>query len=506
MFKNVADLIIGVLEWLYRRNTPFTVLEMLKTLHIDLSEKNIEFALKFIEYNSLVFKPVDSTSLFTPKHAGENDVLVPKGSFFNGKSFSVMPTKLELEKGIFIPGSRFYPYTNPFLKFGAPHLKYAGKDLEVENILLPVNEIKEYYFLCNDNLLFSMLATRKENSKIVSYPAPPSTKSFFIPCYDLKKYYKKNSFAEKDQIVFEIDAWGYASVSLKNKKMSVATQEYQMLWESEFFHKLPKAIENSIPENPLLDSIFSDMFYLGQETFFQENNFVPLDSFLKERNYIESVQFSSGSELWFKGEKMLPPGNYFSYLYDLAHLLTILNETDAFFCNLSLPITDSVVESFVYRFLDENYIKVNENPQEYREKCFKSFTDTFLKNEKYRKYDEEVMSIIEDKFQHCVDTYDPFKNKELMGYSFDTLDMFIKTLFLVNESYKNPCDLDMRHDFFFMIRKLVKDIISILLAFSDLLNKKDIKDRQELQNTTMETYKNVKNFFTLIDHLARFRF
>ena len=147
MFKNVADLIIGVLEWLYRRNTPFTVLEMLKTLHIDLSEKNIEFALKFIEYNSLVFKPVDSTSSFTPKHAGENDVLVPKGSFFNGKSFSVMPTKLELEKGIFIPGSRFYPYTNPFLKFGAPHLKYAGKDLEVENILLPVNEIKEYYFL-----------------------------------------------------------------------------------------------------------------------------------------------------------------------------------------------------------------------------------------------------------------------------------------------------------------------------------------------------------------------
>ena len=279
-----------------------------------------------------------------------------------------------------------------------------------------------------------------------------------------------------------------------------------MAWESDFFHKLPKAIENSIPENPLLDSIFSDMLYLGKDTFFNQDNFVPLDGFLKERNYIEEVQFSSGTELWLKGETMPPPHNYFSYLYELSHLLTILNDTDAFFCNLSLPITDGVVESFVYRFLDENYIKVNENPQDYKEKCFKSFMDTFLEEEKYQKYNEEVMSIIDRKFQHCLATYDPFKNKELMGYSFDTLDMFIKILFLANQSHKTPCDLDMRHDFFFMITKLVKDIMSTFSGFSSSLNKKDVKEIEALKESTMKTYNNVKNFFTLLYRLARFRF
>ncbi len=107
----------------------------------------------------------DPQVLYNP----ENKLYVSRDVFFNGGAFQIIPTELEIEQGILVPGHRFGPFCCTDIFPSEVRMKGEnGKLAAFKNISMPVENASVFHVLLGAEQMFEFfVADNPENAKVL---------------------------------------------------------------------------------------------------------------------------------------------------------------------------------------------------------------------------------------------------------------------------------------------------------------------------------------------------
>ena len=448
--------ILDIMEWLDYHHV-FSIWQMFNDLEIRNTKLNIEFCEKVLEYNKIAYR------------FGEDGLWVSRQSLFKEMQFTIILTNLEHKKEILIPGSRFTPYTNHFFRYRVMELMYKGKRIKQKMIPLTFREIKEYYYLCPERELLSILESFEMN--IVEEDIVDDDDIFYVPAYNIKQFYKDLCLNDDEQIVLEVFDWGQVKIELVGKTPCKVSKAYKKKWEVEFKELLQKALNVRSSENYLIEDIFAFMLYSNPRLFFHDKDFISLESYLKDSDLLENIDFGVRDKLWIKDSPIILPKEWFQYVYGIPNIIQISNADDDFLCSIGSLMTLGILRLAIYSVLDENYVKINETPDEVESECIKLIIKDFFSLKKYKLHHKKIATLIKKEYLKCVEKYTPFRDREVILLSFSVLQLFKRMFSIVSYIEEKKLLLD-RIDFsvVIMLDQFAEDASPLLKMTEELFN------------------------------------
>ena len=183
--------ILDIMEWLDHHSV-FTINRLFADLGIKNTKLNKEFCEMVLDYNKIAYR------------TEAPDIWRSRAKCFNNIRFSITLTELEHKKEILIPGSRFVPYTNHFFRYRHINIKYKGKHLKPKLIPLTFKEIKEYYYLCPERELLSIIEDFDVHNTVLQEDLVDDEDMFYVPAYSISKFYADFCLTNEYQIVFKV--------------------------------------------------------------------------------------------------------------------------------------------------------------------------------------------------------------------------------------------------------------------------------------------------------------
>ncbi|MGP1438182.1 MAG: hypothetical protein ACTTKH_03825 [Treponema sp.] len=405
------------MEWLDRHYV-FSIKQLFDDLEIRNTKLNREFCENIFYHNKIAY------------NIEGKDLWMSRANLFNNKCFSVTLTELEHKKKILIPGSRFIPYTNHFFKYRQMHIEYHGKRIKQKPIGIPFKELKEYYYLCSEKELLSILESFSMNNVVLPDEFVNDNDIFYVPAYNISPFYNDMSFTDEDQIVLKVLDWGHVKLDLVTKTPNTIDKKYKTKWETEFKLLLRQAVVEHISENYLIEDIIAFMVFLKPELFFNDECFVSVENSIKDMDIIESIDFGVKNRLWVKEAPIILSNEWFHYVYGIPNVLQVLNKEDDFLCTIGSPVTMNIIRVAVYKFLDENYMKLDDDGAEME--CVDIILHEFFRAKKWVSHHKKLTTMIKKEYQRYVEQYSPFKNREGILLAFALFQLFSRMFFIVS--------------------------------------------------------------------------
>lgn len=457
--------ILDIIEWLDYHHV-FSIQQMFDDLQIKDTKLNFEFCEKMLDYNKIAYK-IDEKGLW-----------VSRSNLFNEKQFSIILTELEHKKEVFIPGSRITPYINQFFRYRVMELVYKNKPIKEKLIPLTFKEIKEYYYLCPERELLSILESIGGN--VVEEDFVDDDDIFYVPAYNIKQFYKSICLTEDEQIVLEVLDWGHAKLALVGKTPCKVSKTYKKKWEVEFEELLKKAISVRSSENYLIEDIFAFMVYSNPRLFFHDKYFISVENHLKDLKLLETIDFGVRDKIWIREAPIILPKEWFQYVYGIPNIFQVSNGVDDFLCSIGTPMTLDILKLAIYSFLDENYMKLDESPDKLKAECAELIIKDFFNLEKYKPYYKKIATLIKKEYQKYVKKYNPFKDREIITLSFSVLQLF-KRMFTIVSHIEEKKLLSGKIDFsvVIMLNQFAEDVIPLLKMTEQLFTMLEYEDVEE---------------------------
>lgn len=473
--------ILDIMEWL-DHNFVFTIKNLLSDLGIKNTKLNREFCEMVLYYNKIAFKMDD----FGIKHHGY-DFWRSRSSFFNDRLFSITLTDLEHKKEILIPGSRFTPYTNHFFRYRHMTLEYKGKHIKQKLLPITFKEVKEYYYLCPEHELLSMLESISIDNGTIQEDFVDDDDIFYVPAYNIKAFYSDMCLTEEDQIVLKVKDWGHVELELVNKTPRTIGKIYKKKWNIRFEQLLKHAIACRPSENYLIEDVIAYMATLDPGLFFHKKYFVSLENYLKNLNLIETIDFGVKDKIWLKDAPIILDSEWFSYVYGIPNILQVSNEYDDFLCTIGSPLTINIIRLAIYSFLDENYVKLNDDPDEVQTECLQSIIQDFFSEEKYKEHNKKILSIVKKEYKKHVKKFNPFKNRDMIELSLSIFQLFRRMISITSYAKeKNLLPDKMDFTVIVMLNQFAEDVSPLLRMTEEFLDSKKVKTTLEQRQKKKE--------------------
>lgn len=132
----------------------------------------------------------------------------PRGAFFRGARFRIVPSHLELEKNILLPGARFTPFCDPEVFPDEYTLSASGNLCPVIPYTLRFSELAHAYFLLGRSGLIDYLsAESNENWKALRAQRDPERLPMEISVFDMTAFYRDSGFEEGDALIVSVSDW-----------------------------------------------------------------------------------------------------------------------------------------------------------------------------------------------------------------------------------------------------------------------------------------------------------
>jgi len=491
MAGNVIYEVIGILDWIYRYDGTFEIEDLLKYTNVKPDAENKAACVRFLEHNNLAYN----------LSFGISQYWISRRSVFEGKIVAVTPTEFELKQGILIPGSRFAPYVTNVLEQHMISIIYDKEELYPELVSLPLKEIREYYCLYSEEKLFEEL-TRVCTSNYIDYETYENEEErYYIPAFKIKKFYQKHSFSSNDQVILKIESYMYKDVELCGISSRSIPESYKKDWEKKFTKLLNVNLASKPAENNTIVDVLSHTLYLLDAVSTQEY-LIPLQEYLQEHKMLDDITIGVNNIVWVKDAIPVAPKFWYPFTADFRYILQRANKDEVFFSTLYLPITDPVIEVFVYQFLEENYIKVNEEPKVYKEICIKRFRDEFFSFEKYKECYKKINSIFSRKYDRYVKKYNPFVKKEEMDVAFGMFALF-RRLYraLVHLQKLNVAPCDIAYDTSIIVNQMSEDMVEAMHDIHELLEGKIQEDVKKFKSGLIDL---TEKFSLIVEGLEQF--
>ena len=476
MSYNFVSNIMEIMEWLNNRDDTFTIPEMLEELDIKITNINKNFCIKFIEYNQLAY----SLNLTQ----GPN--WVSRATVFRGVHFAVKPTAFELERKLFIPGSRLFPYINHLLGNINLQLHYNHKRLNMILIPLKWSEIKKYYYLWHQEAILDELQFITPYNTIQDNHSIGDDDIFYIPAFDAKKYYKAHNVTLEDQIILKVEDWWMKGVSLYSSTIAKRPPKYEEDWIARFNRALPFSLSLRQTENNSICDVLAYMLYAGNDIFLRSEYYMPLQDYVQEQNNLSDVRIGVKDLRWEKDGPIITSKEWFHHILDFRYLIARNNTFECFLANLGSPITEDMIKIFIFDFIEQNYLKIQEEPEVYQEKCIDAFINEFFFRKVYNDYHKRIRSMIMQKYKKYLNKYEPFKNKDITSTSFRMFALFRRlytSLAYLQELNVSPSDID--PNISIVINQMAMDMEISIRNMGELLDNKK-KDRKDYLKNSVE--------------------
>jgi len=458
-----------LMEWLNNRKDTFTIPEMLEELNIKITNINKNFCIKFIEYNQLAYSV----------HLTQGPNWVSRATVFRGTLFAVKPTTFELEKKILIPGSRFSPYINHLLGNINLQVHYNHKRLDMLLVPLKWSEVKKYYYLWHQDAILDELQFLTPYNMTQDNHCIEDDNVFYVPAFDARKYYKTYNVTLGDQIIFKVEDWWMKGISLYSSTVAKRPPKYEKDWIARFKRALPFSLSLRQTENNSICDVLAYMLYAGNDIFLRSDYYMPLQDYVQERGILSDVRIGVKELRWEEDVPIITSKEWFHYILDFRYLVSRENTFEYFLANLGSPITEDMIKIFIFNFIEQNYLKIEEEPEVYQKKCIDSFVDEFFYRDIYDAYRKRIRSMMMQKYKKYLNRYEPFKNKDIMSTSFRMFDLFRRiyaSLSYLQELNVTPSDMD--PNISIVINQMTMDMEISIRNMGELLNnkKKDKKD------------------------------
>ncbi len=201
----------------------------------------------------------------------ENKQYISRDTFFNGGSFLIVPTELEIEQGILVPGHRFGPFCCTDIFPSEVRMRDdVGKLAEFKNIPMPVENASVFHVLLGAEQMFEFfVADNPENADILGGGGNAAGKNVILSVMAFEAFYKKYDFKHGDMIVVTIDDWTLGDFSYKY----VSGEERDADATAKWIDKLGEAAEEVIEEysNYLeIPEQLARAFYIGGRALIDE--------------------------------------------------------------------------------------------------------------------------------------------------------------------------------------------------------------------------------------------
>ena len=486
--------ILDIMEWL-DYHAAFDIKRLFNDLDIRNTKLNREFCEKVLDYNKIAYKFRDV------------NIWRSRANFFNNRRFSVTLTKMEQKKEIFIPGSRFAPYTNHFFRYRHLNLKYKGKQLKPKPFPLTLKEVKEYYYLCSERELLSILESIDPQNTVIDGDSVDDDYIFYVPAYNISRFYSDFSFSEEDQIVFKVLDWGQVSLELKEKTDRTIGKIYKKKWISKFDELLQKTAVSRPSENYSIEDIIASMIEEDPALFFHDKYFVSIESHLKESQVLETIDFGVKEKIWPKNSPIVLSDEWFNYVYGIPNILQVSNEEDDFLCSIGSPMSLNIIRFAVYSFLDENYVKLHDNPEDTQNNCVESIFKEFFSWKKYEAHSKKLLTLIKKEYQRNVKKFNPFKDSDMIDLVLTVFQLFRRMFSIVSYSEEKKLLPD-KIDFnvVIMLNQFAEDLNPLLRMTGELLDSSEKESAKETKQKRKEVAIIRDKFDNFLDNVEEYIF
>lgn len=459
--------ILDIMEWL-DNHFLFTIKDLFTDLGIRNTKLNKEFCEMVFQYNKIAYRE------------GDSDVWKSRANCFNNRKFSVTLTELEYRKKILVPGSRFVPYTNHFFRYRHANIKYNGENLKAKSLPMTFKEIKEYYYLCSERELLSMLELIDANNVVVQDELVEDDEIFYVPTYNISEIYSDLSLTEKDQLVFKILEWGHVELEVIAKTSSAVGKIYKKKWGAEFDEKLKETAISRPSENYLIEDVIASIIASNSSLLFHDKYIFSLEEHLKESGLLETINFGVKDKMWVKDSPIVVADIWFSYVYGIPHMLQILNSEDDFFCTIGSPMSLNIIRFAILEFLDDNYVKLNDKPEEVKKDCVNSVFKEFFSWKKYKIHEKKILTIIKKEYQRHAERFNPFKDRDMLDLALAIFQLFRRMFTIISFAEEKKLLPDkMDFTIVIMLNQFAEDVNPFLRVTGELFD--SIKDEAKIE-------------------------
>lgn len=289
-----------------------------------------------------------------------------KAGVFTDALFSIKPTKMEIQKGILIPGHRCVPFVDSDCPSGNIDFIFDGKVLPHKIITLPLQEALPYFSLYGEEYAVQyIMADPANSSDEINFCDLPSQVKLTVT--DFSKIYKDFNFAPGDTFLASVIDWSRSFVGIQpmiSEKNTPFEQNpldsKREQWYLNLENALCKSFELFGPGVSIDDQI-SKAFFLGFDKLCVKSCGT-VEQFIRQTKKIGFEPYGVESRLWLKGLEVPAVGSWIDYGNNSGNDIygTVKESQNTY------PILTSVLDSWI---MDELYSK-KENDEKLIENLF----------------------------------------------------------------------------------------------------------------------------------------
>ncbi len=320
--------------FLQTRLEPFTLKDLLRFVGEPLSEIFAMEVSSFLSFHQLAYTDSDAPDL--------NDVWISRLALFTGKPCVIVPDRTELSAGVFFPGSRLVPFTNPGI---LPHeltFRFKGKLLPRVRVEVSYTEVSHHYSLFGEEYTPQYLALdNEENDGLFSVEGFEIPSRFVLSAVDFRQVYWNSGFSPGDRILATQYDWTAGAFDIEILPASMIDAEKKERW----MHAMESSLEIAFGRNGTgssIDEQLAHAWFLGRNTLFSPHA-ATMDEFLSWSKRIAIEPYGVETRLWFAGQDIPSQKSWVMPMANSGE-----NILDEAFLHLGLPLNTFLMDSYIF--------------------------------------------------------------------------------------------------------------------------------------------------------------
>lgn len=488
--EGTASLEALLIDFTSNIEQPFDLEEVMHHLEKSIdAKKHYHFILGLLQKDPWIFWD-------TKKESG-----IPRSCYFNNVQFRMLPRLEEIDKGVLIPGHRFFAFCSKLILPFDCKLFWQNKNIDIKNMEWIYTKSIVYHTLMGISGVISYLS--EQNQQSGKKNKKEKEKDIFetmdiwdrngkinLKVYNLHDFYKKNNFKEGDSILLTVIDWKKGIYKIEYSPQSVLenNQKLCMTWVKKLETALEKVIKEKKDIKEINEQLAYAFFMAGKEIFDLPGYHI--GGFLAKSSKIEISNYDLSVSLAIKSKKNK---DTFSNT-DLVKIMTMDGNKESesleeFLQSIQYPITASIIRMIM---MDELYRK-SDDWARILLRCHQcSFSWHFEEEEQEKKF----YALIKELWDEIKKKYDYNEDKEISeGRShclslFEKANQFLEQIPIDDKSFIHKLK---------SIDSILWDLQSILFQYN--LGSKPTK--QELENN-MKKMNELEKLFEILQSDSAF--
>jgi len=281
----------------------------------------------------------------------ENDVHVPRHTFFEGAHFLMSPTSEEIEKGVLIAGHRFVPFVfAPIFPAHCRLLIGGEQPLEMTTVSWGLGDLGIYFSLYGWRAMTEyLLSDIESNAEALMSAASPEDVEVSLTAFDMAGLYRDLGFKVGDGLLCTVRNWtrGEFAVEHVTSETLGANGREQRRWCRGLEEALLDVFDTDGPLFRACEQL-ARAFFHGPDVLIRSAP-LHIGGFLADTDVLEMKPMPHGTILWHADED---PADLVDLMPDPTQMPATgrCDSLAAILAELALALTDTEIEAYM---LDE---------------------------------------------------------------------------------------------------------------------------------------------------------